>query len=232
MKNEKEIRWIQLSDLHMFISTDVERQKKALYKQFGDKTDLILVTGDLHQYGTDYDMTIDFLNELVVQFGIEKRDVVIVPGNHDITASDKRKRAIQKIDENIENNPDVYIDELNKLYLGFRKYMKFLSKFYGNCIEGYNLLKNNIYIWRNKLAILCINTALASDEEHSKPQIIDIYELEKLDNQKLPCIAIIPNNIIRDFVNELDWFGINRSFIYPDFDRLAYHLDYKAKGGI
>lgn len=43
---------------------------------------------------------------------------------------------------------------------------------------------------------------------------------------------IIPNNIIRDFVNELDWFGINRSFIYPDFDRLAYHLDYKAKGGI
>lgn len=43
---------------------------------------------------------------------------------------------------------------------------------------------------------------------------------------------IIPNHIIRDFVNDLDWFGINRSFIYPGLDGLAYHLDYKAKGGI
>ena len=43
---------------------------------------------------------------------------------------------------------------------------------------------------------------------------------------------IIPNNIIKDFVNDLDWFGINRSFIYPGLEGLAYHLDYKAKGGI
>lgn len=43
---------------------------------------------------------------------------------------------------------------------------------------------------------------------------------------------IIPKEIIKDFVNDLDWFGINRSFIYPGLDGLAYHLDNKAKGGI
>lgn len=43
---------------------------------------------------------------------------------------------------------------------------------------------------------------------------------------------IIPNSIINDFVNDLDWFGINRSFIYPGLDGLAYHLDNKAKGGM
>ena len=102
MKNELEIRWIQLSDLHMFVSTDVERQKKALYEQFGEKTDFIVVTGDLHQYGTDYAMTLDLLNTLVTQFGIEKTDVVIVPGNHDVFTSDKRKEVVRKIDENIE----------------------------------------------------------------------------------------------------------------------------------
>ncbi len=42
---------------------------------------------------------------------------------------------------------------------------------------------------------------------------------------------IIPNSIIKDFVNDLDWFGVNRSFIYPGLEGLAYHLDYKAKGG-
>ena len=49
------------------------------------------------------------------------------------------------------------------------------------------------------------------------------------------CIVdrlIIPNGIIKDFVNDLDWFGINRSFIYPGLDGLAYHLDYKSKGSI
>jgi len=43
---------------------------------------------------------------------------------------------------------------------------------------------------------------------------------------------IIPHEVVSDFVNDLDWFGINRSFIYPGLDGLAYHLDNKAKGGI
>ena len=43
---------------------------------------------------------------------------------------------------------------------------------------------------------------------------------------------IIPKAAIREFVKDLDWFGINRSFIYPGLDGLAYYLDFKAKGGI
>jgi hypothetical protein len=41
---------------------------------------------------------------------------------------------------------------------------------------------------------------------------------------------IIKNNIVPEFIHNLDWFGINRSFIYPGLDGLAYHLDSKAKG--
>lgn len=43
---------------------------------------------------------------------------------------------------------------------------------------------------------------------------------------------IIPRGALQEFVKELDWFGINRSFIYPGLDGLAYYLDFKAKGGI
>ena len=43
---------------------------------------------------------------------------------------------------------------------------------------------------------------------------------------------IIPQAVVREFVKDLDWFGINRSFIYPGLDGLAYYLDFKAKGGI
>ncbi len=43
---------------------------------------------------------------------------------------------------------------------------------------------------------------------------------------------IVPRDALREFVKDLDWFGINRSFIYPGLDGLAYYLDLKAKGGI
>lgn len=191
MKNEQEIRWIQLSDLHMFDSTDVERQKRKLYEKFAEKTDFVVVTGDLHQYGENYKMASDFLGEVVSRFGIEKTDVIIIPGNHDVSTTDKRKKAIEIVDENIENDPDVYRKELNQLYLGFRKYKMFLNDFYKTFTGEMCFLKNDIYIWKDKLAILCINTALISDEDHHKPQIIDIYGLEKLENSKFPCVAIM-----------------------------------------
>ena len=43
---------------------------------------------------------------------------------------------------------------------------------------------------------------------------------------------VIPQTALREFVKDLDWFGINRSFIYPGLDGLAYYLDFRAKGGI
>lgn len=190
MKNEGEIRWIQLSDLHMFDSTKYERQKKALWK-FNKTTDFVVITGDLHQYGTDYSMTLSFLNEMVRKLDIEKKDIIIVPGNHDISTFDNRDKFIKAIDQGIEYNEDVYRTEIEQLYSAFGEYEKFLKKFYGNIVTEMNFLKNGMYIWDNKLAIVCINTALISDKNHFKPQIIDIYELEKIKDKKYPCIAIM-----------------------------------------
>ena len=199
MNDKKETRWIQLSDLHMFECTDVDLQKKALYKQFGAVTDFIVVTGDLHQYGKDYKQTIEFLEEINEKFNkIDKEDIIIVPGNHDASLTDKRKKAIEEVDAEIENNPDVYIQKLPNLYAGFNKYKIFLKEFYGDCGKR-EFLKDNVHIWKNKLAILCVNTALVSDREHFKPQIVDINGLSKLENPQLPCIAIMHH----------DYYGIS-----------------------
>lgn len=191
MKNSDEIRWLQLSDLHMFDSTEMKVQKKALFQQFTNKIDFIVITGDLHQYGKDYSLTLDFLNELYSQMKIEKKDIFIVPGNHDVANSEKRKKILDEIDKKIENNPDVYRSGLKGLYAGFKKYRDFLQAFYDDNIEDYSFLENNIRVWENKIGIVCINTALGSDENHFKPQFIDIYGLEELQNKNLPCIAIM-----------------------------------------
>ena len=191
MKNKGEIRWIQLSDLHMFDSTEVARQKKALFNQFSKTIDFFIITGDLHQYNSDYQLSEAFLTELMHKMEIEKEDIIIVPGNHDVVPLKRRNEVIGNIDKNIEVDSDVYLKDLNQLLRAFDKYKRFLEKFYGEDIEKFDLLNNNLHVWRDSIAILCINTALISDEEHYKPQIIDIYGLEKLDNSKTPCIAIM-----------------------------------------
>ena len=191
MKNEEEIRWIQLSDLHMFDSTEVERQKKALYKQFRDTIDFFVITGDLHQYKTDYKLSQKFLEELASEMRIDNKDIIIIPGNHDVVTTNKRKQVIENIDKNIDKNPDAYLKNVKQLLSFFDKYERFLKDFYGENIKRFDILNNNVYIWEGRIAILCLNTALISDENHNKPQIIDIYGLEKLKNEIFPCIAIM-----------------------------------------
>ena len=196
MKNKGEIRWLQLSDLHMFNTTEVKRQKKALYKQFRQHIDFIVITGDLHQYGEDYSLTLHFLNELVREMNITKQDIIIVPGNHDIsTSSDSSERAkiLEGIEKEIESNPDAYLTALDKLYSAFENYQKFLDEFYG-CKTDFDPLSNRIHIWNDKLALLCLNTALVSDQKHDKMQIIDINGLDDLANNHYPCFAIMHHN--------------------------------------
>lgn len=210
MNNKRDIRWLQLSDLHMFEVTELGIFKEQLYDMFQKKVDFVVVTGDLHQYGKSYKLTLDFLIELVNELGIEKSDVIIVPGNHDAELTEERKNAIKNIDDNIENNEDVYIDKLNQLYSGFGKYKRFLRDFYGNIYNKYNLLENNIYNWRNKISLLCINTCLICDKNHYKPQIVDIRGLEKLQNTGLPSLALMHHDYYS--ICEQHRFYIKRCF--------------------
>lgn len=175
----------------MFDSAEVMRQKRALYDQFRNTIDFIVITGDLHQYGTDYRLSKDFLEELVSQMQLQKRDVIIVPGNHDVLTTGKRKNILEEIDNKLESNPHVYTEKLDKLFGAFREYTNFINEFYGDAAQDMNFVKNGIYIWENSIAVLCLNTALISDEKHHKPQIIDIKGLEKLDNEVIPCIAVM-----------------------------------------
>lgn len=190
MKNNREIRWLQLSDLHMFDSAEVIRQKKELYKNFKE-IDFFIITGDLHQYGTDYSLSKQFLEELVYEMQVDRRDIVIIPGNHDVRSTDQRREIIEKIDHKLENNPHYYAENLDNLLNSFKEYTDFLNNFYGDAAHEFVYLENNIYVWNDKVAILCLNTALISDENHFKPQIIDIKGLEKIENTIYPCIAIM-----------------------------------------
>ena len=66
---------------------------------------------------------------------------------------------------------------------------------------------------------------------HKNPTI----PLDNIVIDGIPCRVdqlIIHEAKIHEFVEDLDWFGINRSFIYPGLDGLANYLDLRAQGGV
>ena len=51
MKNEEEIRWLQLANLNMFEARELAFLGSKLCKQFGKTIDFVVITGDLCQIG-------------------------------------------------------------------------------------------------------------------------------------------------------------------------------------
>lgn len=194
MKNINEIRWIQFSDLHMFEYSESNRQLKWLLdsrRKFKDKIDFVVVTGDLHQYKEPYNITFEFLKKLCKQWELEREDIIIVPGNHDAILTEERAEAIAEVDKSIEVNVDAYKTERKNLYTGFKEYCRAIREFYGVKDRNDKLLKTDLYVWRDKLEIVRVNTAIVSDRDHNKPQIIDVEQLEQITDQNLPCLVIM-----------------------------------------
>jgi len=203
------VSWIQVSDLHIFDSTDWNMMINGGYQQLAERVnpDFIVCTGDFrhkkYAYNYDYSRTCDFLDLLLGIFSLNRRDVYFVPGNHDIREyafeeSAKRKESINEIIKKIESNPDTYVEYLNRtpsiLLDAFGDYVKFISSFYkGEVFDQRfsNPTGVNTFTYRDSFNIVTLNTALISDGEKNHKEIIDLKALSELKiNPKLDTIVI------------------------------------------
>ncbi len=151
----EKISWVQLSDLHTFnLSQWNMMQKKYIEKLKNRNIKFLIVSGDLHQFNREYDITIDFLNELVNELCLSKEDVFIIPGNHDcdVDAKEETEEITALICNRIKDEPDLYNTRKEKIIKKYNNYKKFLIKFYGDdlykeyekIIDGYN-----VFVWKN-----------------------------------------------------------------------------------
>lgn len=206
MKMSKSYSWLQISDLHIFESTDWNIMLNA-YRDLSKviKPDFLVVTGDFcHQKKhPSYDNALDFLNQVVIMFNLKKEDVFLVPGNHDAKSFEMRKEIITTIRTNVETDADVYTQYMNggtsDLRQSFIEYSKFVCDFYNGEVNDDRVKKPSDVIcvnWRNRLNIVILNTALISDGDISKKGIVDIREFSKLEPIKLqPTIVLAHHDI-------------------------------------
>ncbi len=243
---EKEtIEWMQLSDLHIFESTDWNLMMDG-YKKLSKKLHpkFIVVTGDFrhksYKENEDYSKTIDFLNEIVKIFNVEKEDVFLVPGNHDVEDYDYRAEAIDKIVSDIGRNPEIYTKYLkptSNLYSSFCNYKKFVKNFYGTEVKDGRVSMPERVIalpWKDKINIILLNTALISDGNKNHDEIIDInaFSKIKIDND-LPTIVLGHHDfksICKSHAERMKRiFGINRVKAYLCGDTHREEIKYIDK---
>ena len=211
MRENKPVRWLQLSDLHIYLSTEwniMIDSYKELAKVF--HPDFIVVTGDFcHlKHNKTYKDALSFLNALVKIFSVDKKDFFLVPGNHDTGSFPFRDEIITTIKTEIEDNPDVYLNYCSpkceptaNLHNAFTKYNEFIRAFYEDSISDERVnAPSDVYsiLWRNKLNIVSLNTALISNGNAERYEIVDVQRLSQLvDNipKNLPTIVLAHNDI-------------------------------------
>lgn len=186
------IRILQLSDFHIQGKTTRNRMMVDLVCNEVKNVDILVITGDLKQYGETYDQTLALLKELTEGLGLQPKDVFMVPGNHDCDDYDHKAEVIKNIRAGFYEDEDCYQDYSNMLDQGFNAYREFLQKFYGDALTPQGGIRNQLFSWENRLHILTMNTSLLCDEDTSKDKLVDTYELECLRGHEdtLPTICI------------------------------------------
>ena len=201
MGREAGVCWLQLSDLHIFYSTEWEIMLKS-YEDLAQvfKPDFIVVTGDFRHRAKNksFEPALKFLDKLAAVFSLSKENFFFVPGNHDVGNFRMRKEVIVTIKSAVESNPDCYAEYNGRLEKAFSEYNKFVQDFYKDVLPADDVrLKDasSVYYttWGNQINIIALNTALISDGGQERYEIIDTQKLwqisSKIDEKK-PTIVL------------------------------------------
>lgn len=198
MKNKRNIRWLQLSNLDTVDFDELTALASGICNRFSQSIDFVAIPGNLNDSGLQYEKAGHFLGQLAE--GIKKEKIIIVPGDRDIyygkTTENKTEseKIIKRIYSNAKKyNQEVFLQESERhtLEARFVRFASFCVKFYDDAVD---LHTNYINEQVDGVSLLCINTAFTSNENDAEEQFkfIDKDGLDSVINKRrTPCIAIM-----------------------------------------
>ncbi|MBR0621882.1 metallophosphoesterase family protein [Bacillus pumilus] len=166
------LRFLQISDLHFQFqnfNTYLMRDKLIEYLSELKKDsnfDFLLLTGDIAHRGNDYNEDlVEYLNNMIVEIELNKENVHLIPGNHDVSRDSTRTLIIEGILKS--DNPSEKLDDLdpksiNLIIEGQRKFFNFYKRFMG---VDYPEKELHFLYQSKKYNLLSINTCILSDKQ-------------------------------------------------------------------
>ena len=209
MSNNKEIRWLHISDLHIgspknkWLDNTIQEKFIEIISHIG-RIDFILISGDIihqGQYNNHelYNKAKNFLLELKK---ISKH-LVFAIGNHDYTRDDTRYTILKKWrnETNKENKEDEYLNKVTSSFMKFVSFCKEIS-------STENPISPNSYVYDKyeDLNIVVLNTSAFSgqpvcdekgDFKRDSNNRIIVDDLKKiwLCDAELPNYSLLNNSI-------------------------------------
>lgn len=169
---------LHISDLHFVLDKEERKSKTrfdenfqkifidALIKIKNDTIKYLVVTGDIADTSADkeYSKALTFLNKIANELEIEKKNIIICPGNHDISWTELAKIAEN---EDIEDS-QLYTKQKEK----FAHFTKFYSDFFKGIKPSFDVnsaIFDKIIDHDDRIVILAVNTCFREsnqDKDH------------------------------------------------------------------
>lgn len=135
----KEFCLVHLSDLHIDSNEDpnlvlvregISEDLNKIITKNKLKIDALAVTGDIINRGNNksYEMAKNAVRDIMSDLKLEKEDLVMVPGNHDIPRSDFKEGLMLKLKDGRADNLNFVDSDWNYFKIGFNDYIKFKSE--------------------------------------------------------------------------------------------------------
>lgn len=173
------MRWIQLSDIHFqtkntTYDTKQLRDKLPTYlKTFDKHFDVMLITGD-YRYAPDAEKNptkvVEYIRELASSINLEPKDVITVPGNHDLTRNEVREAVISSTRK--KYTPDegtMATSILKELLDGFKFYEDMHQQL--RDAPKWNDMPHNV-VEMDACNFLLLNTALTAGTDEDEHELL------------------------------------------------------------
>lgn len=215
------VTWLHVSDFHLSDKGPYNQNVilNALFSSVrrlrgeGHAPDLIFATGDIAQNGkaTEYAYATEFFNALLDAAGVTKKELFIVPGNHDV---DRRMgkglaRTLESNDEADEYfDPEIPTPHLTQKFKAF-------SEWYNDYFEDIKAFPTNttcsqvevVSVNGCNVAILPLNSALFCIDDNDNNKLLIGRRCLGKTTEQLQCLVKADLNIAL-LHHPLDWLSL------------------------
>ncbi|MEG0669149.1 MAG: metallophosphoesterase [Clostridium sp.] len=172
----KKFKWLHLSDLHYSIKnfqSDWARDKLVEQIKKIKDIEIIFITGDLlYQFEGSFDDIKKFIEDIISAAGVDKKNVLIVPGNHDFERTKLRECIINGVLKSNESIAESILNIDTQTQDFLLKDMQLFFDFYEELLARKENWSDIHYLVElEKCDVVCLNTCLISGRSNEEGKL-------------------------------------------------------------
>lgn len=185
-------------DHNQLLRNELEKDIREMFQSLGAPPDLIILTGDIAFAGIsrEYEFATTWLKKLCDDIGADYKNIVVVPGNHDVNRSVSSSDEVQNYHNQIKAASPAKLYDVLKgfldnaesaavLYRSIADYNEFASQFFCNLFPPFRTTVKRDFILNDgsTLRITGLNSSFVSSRFDGRPDLFVDHSFNQILNQ-------------------------------------------------